>query len=173
MASQTSPTNGRGRSFTKGKSGNPTGRPRGARNRTTVAAEAFLEGEDEALTRKAVELALSGDLTALRICLDRLLPPRRERLLSFELPPLNSAEDSMKAMAAITAAVAGGEVTLSEAAELAKLVEGFIHAVEAHDFEQRLGMLEAERSRLLLEGARRHDEINATSLTEDRDMPFS
>jgi len=31
-----------------------------------------LEGEAEALTRKAVELALEGDVTALRLCLDRI-----------------------------------------------------------------------------------------------------
>jgi hypothetical protein len=38
----------------KGVSGNPLGRPRGARNRTTVASEALLEGEAETLTRKAI-----------------------------------------------------------------------------------------------------------------------
>jgi len=78
----------RGRPFEKGQSGNPAGRPPGARHKATVAAEAMLDGEVEALTRKAIELALAGDTTALRLCLDRILPPRCERPTSFELPRL-------------------------------------------------------------------------------------
>jgi hypothetical protein len=72
-----------GTRFRKGQSGNPSGRPRGARNKTTLAVEALLDGEAEALTRKAIERALEGDTTALRLCLDRLLPPRKGRPVSF------------------------------------------------------------------------------------------
>lgn len=64
----------RGRPFPKGVSGNPAGRKAGTRNRATMAAEALLDGEAEALTRKAVELALQGDTVALRLCLERLCP---------------------------------------------------------------------------------------------------
>ena len=64
--------------FKPGQSGNPSGRPKGARHRTTVAIEALLEGEGEALTRKAIELAKAGDMQALRLCMDRLAPPRRD-----------------------------------------------------------------------------------------------
>src|SRR6266568_9655953 len=81
----------RGRSFERGKSGNPTGRPKGARNKATRAVEELLDGEAEALTRKAIDKALEGDMAALRICLDRLLPPRRDRLVNFELPTIESA----------------------------------------------------------------------------------
>jgi hypothetical protein len=49
-----------------------------------MAAEALLDGEAEALTRKAVELALAGDTVALRLCLERLLPPRRSRRVTFD-----------------------------------------------------------------------------------------
>src|ERR1700719_3810843 len=121
--------NGRGRPFKKGKSGNPSGRPRGARNRATIAVEALLDGEAEALTRKAIELALAGDHVALRICLDRILPSLRERHLSFTLPPLNSPIDSVRAMAAIAAAVASGELTPAEGAEMGKLVDSFVNAI--------------------------------------------
>ena len=62
----------RGRPFEKGRSGNPLGRRVGCRNRTTIAAEALLAGEAETLTRRAVELALVGDPTALRLCIERM-----------------------------------------------------------------------------------------------------
>lgn len=132
-------SNGR---FGKGTSGNPRGRPAGSRNKASLAAEAMLEGEAQQVTRKALDLALGGDSPALKLCLDRILPLRRERLLQFELPPLNSAADGPTAIAAIIEAVAHSELTLSEATGLVKLVEAFIGAFEAKDFEERLMLLE-------------------------------
>ena len=76
-------------------------------------------------------------------------PPRRERLVSFQLPALRSAGDAAGAMASITAAVAAGEITPGEAAELSRLVEAYVKAIEASEFDERLRAIE-ERS-----GARR------------------
>src|ERR1700731_3331492 len=81
----------RGRPFEKGQWGDPLGRRVGCRNKTTIAAAALLAGEAEALTRKAVELALVGDPTALRLCIERALPQCRERAVKFALPPIESA----------------------------------------------------------------------------------
>jgi Family of unknown function (DUF5681) len=131
-----------GRPFEKGRSGNPSGRPRGCRNRSTLAAQLLLQGEAEALTRKAVELALSGDPTALRLCLDRLIAPHRERLVAFALPPMREPADLATAMEAITAAVARGVLAPAEAAELAKVVDTFANAIEVRDFDSRLRVLE-------------------------------
>jgi hypothetical protein len=131
----------RGRPFQPGNSG----RPKGARNRTTVAVEALLDGEAEALTRKAVAVALSGDVTALRLCLDRVMPARKDRPVMFALPKLETPADAVKASAALVEAVASGDLTPSEAAELSKLVDGFTRAVEATDLLDRLERLEAER----------------------------
>ncbi len=75
----TAKTAGRGRPFEKGRSGNPAGRPRGSTNRATKSAAVMLDGEAEALTRKAVELALGGDASALRLCLERIVGPHRGR----------------------------------------------------------------------------------------------
>ena len=72
--------------FEKGRSGNPSGRPVGSRNAATLAAEALLAGESEALTRKAIELALDGDATALRLCIERIVPKRNDRPIQFALP---------------------------------------------------------------------------------------
>ena len=56
--------------FQKGQSGNPRGRPAGSRNNATLACEALLEGQAEALTQKAVDMALAGDTVALKLCLE-------------------------------------------------------------------------------------------------------
>jgi hypothetical protein len=132
--------------FRPGHSGNPMGRPKGSLNRATLAAAALLDGEAEELTRTVIELARNRDLTALRLCLERIVPPRRERLIQFDLPLLTKASDAPQAVAAVLAAVANGEITTSEAAELAKLVETFLKAIKAGDFEERLQLLEAKET---------------------------
>jgi hypothetical protein len=132
----------RGRPFEKGRSGNPAGRPRGCRNRGTQAAQLLLEGEAEALTRKAVELALGGDPAALRLCLDRLIAPHRERLVPVALPPMRQPGDLAGAMEAIGAAIARGTLAPGEAAELARVVDTFVKAIETRDFDIRLRALE-------------------------------
>lgn len=81
-------------------------------------------------------------MPALRICLDRILPPRRERPVLFALPELRSVSDATKAIAAVALAVAKGEIGPSEAAELSKLIETYVRAVEATELEQRLLVLE-------------------------------
>jgi hypothetical protein len=132
----------RGRPFVKGHSGNPAGRPRGARNRALQAMQVLLDGEAQALTRKAVELALDGDTTALRMCLDRIAPPRRERGAPFKLPPVRDAADLAGAMTAIIAATGDGAISADEGGRLARLVEIFLRAVDTRDFERRLQGLE-------------------------------
>lgn len=128
--------------FTPGESGNPSGRPRGARNKATMAVEKLLDDDAENLTRKAIELAMAGDGPALRLCMDRIAPARRDRHISFAMPLIASAADAVKAQGALMAAVAAGEITPSEAAELAKLVDSYVKALEASEFEERLARLE-------------------------------
>jgi hypothetical protein len=131
--------NTRGKPF---QQGNP-GRPKGSRNRTTLALEALLDGEAEAITRKAIEMALDGDMTAMRLVMDRIMPPRRERPVMFSMPKLETAGDAVKATATLAEAVASGDITPGEAGELSKLVDGFTKAVELHQIQQRLDKLEA------------------------------
>lgn len=136
----------RGNPFKPGQSGNPAGKPKGTRHKATLAIEALLEGEAEALTRKAVEMALEGDMQALRICMDRLAPVRRDRPVTFDLPKIETAGDLPKATQAIMEAVAAGELTPSEAAELGKLVDAHAKAIEVTDLHRRLEVLEGGRS---------------------------
>jgi hypothetical protein len=130
----------RGRPFEKGRSGNPGGRRRGSRNKATLAAAALLAGEAQALTRKAVEMALAGDPSAMRLCMERVLPPCRERTVKFSLPLTEdahmgetcgpSARDISRAMDAVTAALARGEITPGEAERIAGVVDTFVRAIE-------------------------------------------
>src|SRR6516162_8095387 len=108
--------------FRKGRSGNPAGRPRGARNATTMAAEALSQGEAEKLTRKAIDMALAGDTVALKLCLDRIYPARKDRPVTFPLPPITSARDAADIAAAVADGVAAGHLTPSEAAEIGKVI---------------------------------------------------
>ena len=78
----------RGRPFATGQSGNPSGRPLGARNRASLAAEALLDGDAQGYP-KAINLALAGNTIALRLCLERILPPRRERIVGIPLPEID------------------------------------------------------------------------------------
>lgn len=129
--------------FVKGRSGNPAGKPLGCRNHASRTAEALLDGEAEALTRKVMMLALDGDPTAMRLCFDRIIAPRRARPVHLDLPPIAEPADITAAMAAITAAVAEGDITPAEGAEVGMVVETYLRALEASDFDRRLKALEA------------------------------
>jgi hypothetical protein len=128
--------------FQPGQSGNPLGRPAGSRNTATLLLADLINGEGEDIVRALVTAAKSGDVSAGRALLDRLVPPRKDRPVAFALPALHTAADAAKAMAALTAAVASGALTPSETTELARLVEAFTKALEAADFETRLAALE-------------------------------
>jgi len=132
----------RGRPFKSGKSGNPLGRPKGSRNKTTMAVEALLEGDAEGIARKAVEKALEGDMAALRLCLERLLPPRRDRPVTFELPKIENVNDLVIASSAILKACAAGTLSPGEALEVMGLVSSHVRVLEMTDIEARLTALE-------------------------------
>jgi hypothetical protein len=112
-----------------------------------MAAEALLDGEAEGLTRKAVELALAGDTVALRLCLERLVPPRKDRPIVFDLPTIGSAADHPAALAAVLVAVAAGELTPSEAEAFASIMELHRRAIETGELADRLAALEERMSK--------------------------
>ena len=65
--------------------------------------------------------------------------------MRLDLPRVASATDLGATTAAITNAAAQGALTPGEAAELARVVEIFIRAVETSDSERRLRQLEEAR----------------------------
>jgi hypothetical protein len=121
------------------------GKPRGTRHKTTQAVMALLEGEAEALSRKAVEMALGGDGVALRLCLERIAPPRKDNPVQFALPHMTSAKDAAEAAGAVLEGVAAGDLTPSEGAAIMGLIEGFRRALETSELETRIAALEGQR----------------------------
>ena len=130
--------------FQKGESGNPAGRPRGVLNHATLLAQELLAARVESIAGKLIELAEGGDMRAIRVCMDRLVPAIKDQPIAVELPPIEKPADSVAAAAAIAAAVAAGELTAAEAARLAKVVDVYVRALDSKGFDERLGKLEKE-----------------------------
>lgn len=134
----------RGRPFEKNQSGNPAGRPPGARNKATLLAEALLDGHAEGLMEKLIERAHAGDMKALILCM-RLIHRTgtgRKRPVEIELPPLVTAADGLKTMTVVIEAMARGEINPEEAQQIASLVEVHRRSLEDVDIAARLTKLE-------------------------------
>jgi hypothetical protein len=106
-------------------------RPPYSRNRTALALEAMLEARAEEIIGVLIERALGGNMPALRLCIDRLIPRGCERPVPFPLPATVSAADAKRAAADIWAAVVSGELTPREALDLLAVVDKALSIVEA------------------------------------------
>ncbi|MBU4564172.1 MAG: hypothetical protein KMY53_11600 [Desulfarculus sp.] len=128
--------------FQPGQSGNPAGRPKGSRNKASILAQEMLDGEVEILVRRCIDLVLAGDQVALRLCLERLLPPRKDVPIRLALPEITGPQDLISAMATLLAAVSQGEITPLEAQPLGQLLEALRRSIETNDLDARLEQLE-------------------------------
>jgi hypothetical protein len=128
--------------FSKGQSGNPSGKPKGCRNATTILFDELLKDNAKELIEKTIEMAKGGDGPAMRLCIERLAPVRKDRPVWFDLPEMKEAKDAVKASAAIVAAVANGDLTPMEASELGKLVDSYARTLQAAEFDERISKLE-------------------------------
>ena len=133
--------------FAKGQSGNPKGKPKGARHKTTILAEKLMEDEAEAVVRAVIDKAKEGDMTAARIVVDRIAPIRKGRPIKLPLPKVKTADDLAAAMASIVNAMAEGNITPEEATAAASVLEMRRRAIETMEFDQRLRALEQGETR--------------------------
>jgi len=83
-------------------------------------------------------MALAGDTVALKIWIDRIYPARKDRPVTFALPPINTARDAADVMSSVMNAVAAGQLTPADASELSKVVACTVKSFEAAEFADSL-----------------------------------
>jgi hypothetical protein len=105
--------------FTEGN----LGRPKGPRNKATIAIESLLQGQAEVLTQTAVTKALEGNTVALRLCMERIAPAPKDHPVSFSLPNMKNVLDTSEAAGSVLTAVSEGELTPIEATRVMGLID--------------------------------------------------
>lgn len=123
----------RGLPFAAGVSGNPAGRPKGSRNRTTIWRERFQEADLEVATQAVVDAARLGDLAAAREILRPFLPRPRDRAFEYEVGPLRTIEEVADAMGQVMADITAGELTIAEGEKLTRILERKVLILRAQE----------------------------------------
>ena len=136
------PGRGRGRPFEPGTSGNPAGKRRGTRHRATVFAEKLMQADLGDVVQTVISAAKDGDMSAARLVLDRVLPPRKGGTVRFDLPAVSTPADIVAALGAILSAVGRGELTPDEGGMISGLLETKRRAMETVEIEARVAALE-------------------------------
>jgi hypothetical protein len=119
-----------------------SGRPRGSRNKATIAIESLLEGQAEALTQTAIAKALEGDSVALRLCMDSIAPLPKDAAVTFSMPTMGNALDVAEAARNVLRAVSEGVLTPIEATRVMGLIDSYRRTLELTEIEERLLALE-------------------------------
>jgi Family of unknown function (DUF5681) len=115
--------------FQPGQSGNPAGRPPGSRNKKTLALEEAFDEHAEEILKEVVGRAKEGEKSAMRLCMERMLAPKRERPVAIALPVIETPADARKALAVVAAELAEGSLTITEATRLIGLIERMLRLV--------------------------------------------
>ena len=121
------------------------GRPRGSRNKATVLAQELLDSYSEPLIRRCIMMAMQGDASAMRLCIDRILPTRRELPVKIGKLPTRTAEDLVKASETVTQKVTAGELTLGQGQAFAEVFDRRREVILTHDIDQRVRAMEAQQ----------------------------
>ncbi len=134
----------RGRPF---EAGNKMGRGRrpGSRNKRTLFA-GMMEGHGEAIIKQCQILAMKGDPMALKLCIERLVPPCKSSSNRFRLPPLLTVSDLVKALPRILQEVARGRLSAQEGEAIASMLDSQRHAIETEEFDARLKAVEQDKA---------------------------
>lgn len=131
--------------FVKGQSGNPKGKPKGARHTATQISYALMEGNLEEVLATVIERAKSGDMAACKMVLDKVLPNTKDRSIAVEIPLINDLSDVGKAQAEILQAVSIGDITPNEGERISSIIEARRRSIEIIDLEARISQLEGQK----------------------------
>lgn len=129
-------------SFKPGQSGNPTGRPVGARNKATMLALAIMEGELDGIVRSVITAAKGGNIGAARLVLEKLVPSAKSRPLAISLPDMTTISGCRDAQSDIIKAMSDGSILPDEAEAISALVEHQRRGLESEQVEARLAAIE-------------------------------
>lgn len=127
--------------FLPGHSGNNLGKPRGARNRATVAAEELTLDHLDRLVRACIVHAARGDATMMRVLLERVWP-KRSAAIEIDLPPIRTAADVTRSMSQIVLALGEGRLSVAEAEAATRVVEALGRSIALTEQEARIEALE-------------------------------
>lgn len=141
-APRKSATGTRGRPF---QPGNP-GKPKGARNRATRALEALMDGSVEDVAKAVITAAKTGDTSAARLVLERVMPARKDTPIMIELPAMTDPDGLLQAGERVLGAMAAGDLTPAEADAVFALIERQRRIVETVEIVRRLTALEEGNS---------------------------
>ena len=119
------------------------GRPQGSRNKATIALQKMLDDRGESITRKCSLMAMKGDATAMRLCMERLIPPRKDQPVKFKLPLVRTAAEVAEAVSVVLQAVSRGQLTPAEGQMIAAILEGRRRVIETEEHEARIRALES------------------------------
>lgn len=128
--------------FQKGQSGNPKGKIKGTKNKATNFIESLMQSELNNIGQKLIELAMAGNLQAIKLVLDRIIPPKTSRSIEIEMPKIVNTTDALQAISTVIHAVGQGELTPSEGEAMTKIIQSFTQALQSYEFDQRLSRLE-------------------------------
>ena len=128
--------------FQKGKSGNPYGRPCGAKNKATMLAQVLLERDIEAICNRVIDDAKKGNLQAIKLVLERIIPPKKDSPITLELPQIQTSSDILLCANIITDAVSKGELSPSEGEAFSRILDIHSKAIELNDIDKRLKVIE-------------------------------
>jgi hypothetical protein len=128
--------------FPPGVSGNPAGKPKGARHKTTVLLESIMRDNAEKVMNAVLKSAQQGDTAAARLIIDRVAPARKDATIEFELPQIKTTSDAVAATGAILQAVSAGDISPGEGETLSSMVASVTRVIETEELERRLSALE-------------------------------
>lgn len=137
--------------FKPGVSGNPSGKPKGAKDKRTALRQ-LLVPHQEKLVKTLIDFAEAGDMTAMRIVMDRMMPPLREDPIRVTIPKIESADDCTLAQANVLNAVAAGQMLPSEGQVLSGLINAQRLAYETSHLSAQVANIQSVLDKLTSKG---------------------